>query len=123
MPTTGKEWMEAWVDQFYRDGITGGCGVSPLIYCPERAVTRAEMAVFVLRAKHGSSYAPPAASHYFSDVPVTGKEWMEPWIDQFYREGVTTGCGVSPLRYCPEQSVTRAEMAVFIVRAFSLPMP
>jgi len=72
----------------------------PLIYCPERAVTRAEMAVSFCGPSTGSSYAPPAASHFFSDVPVTGKEWMEPWIDQFYREGVTTGCGVSPLRYC-----------------------
>jgi hypothetical protein len=121
MPVTSKEWMEAWVDQFYRDGITTGCGTGPLIYCPERAVTRAEMAVFILRAEHGSGYIPPTASGYFSDVPVTGKEWMEPWIDQFYREGITTGCGTGPLVYCPEREVTRAEMAVFVSRAFSIP--
>jgi hypothetical protein len=54
---------------------------------------------------------------------VTGKEWMESWIDQFYREGITTGCGTGPLIYCPEREVTRAEMAVFITRAFDLPMP
>jgi hypothetical protein len=121
MPVTSKEWMEAWVDQFYRDGITTGCGTGPLIYCPERAVTRAEMAVFILRSEHGSGYTPPAASGYFSDVPVTGKEWMESWIDQFYREGITTGCGTGPLVYCPEREVTRAEMAVFVSRAFSIP--
>jgi hypothetical protein len=123
MPVVGKEWMEAWVDQFYRDGITTGCGYSPLIYCPEDQVTRAEMAVFILRALHGASYAPPPADHYFADMPVTGKEWMEPWVDQFYREGITTGCGYSPLIYCPEDHVTRAEMAVFIVRAFGFPLP
>ncbi len=78
------------------------------------------MAVFVLRALEGSSYAPPAATHTFSDMPVAGKEWMEPWVDEFYSRGITTGCGAAPLIYCPESSVTRAAMAVFIDRAYSL---
>ena len=34
-----------------------------------------------------------AKSDPFADVPVAGKEWMEPWIAAFYRHGVTTGCG------------------------------
>ncbi len=119
MPVAGKEWMEAWVDEFYRDGITTGCGVGP-IYCPENHVTRAEMAVFILRAIHDPGCAPPTAANPFSDVPVTGKEWMEPWIVEFYNEGITTGCGVDPLRFCPENNVTRAEMAVFIDRAYGL---
>jgi len=123
LPVTGKEWQEAWVDQFYLEGITAGCGFDPLIYCPERSVTRAAMAVFLLRAVNGTSYSPPAASHFFSDMPVTGKEWMEPWVDEFYRQGYTTGCGVSPLIYCPETPVNRQAMAAFIVRAFDLPLP
>jgi hypothetical protein len=120
MPVAGKEWMEPWVDQYYREGLTTGCGVSPLTYCPENPVTRAAMAVFVLRALEGASYVPPAASHYFADVPVTGKEWMEPFVDEFYRRGITTGCGASPLTYCPENPVTRASMAVFIERAYNM---
>jgi predicted outer membrane repeat protein len=117
VPVAGKEWMEPWIDAFYQHGVTNGCGLGPLVYCPENNVTRAEMAVFLLRAKHGSGYTPPPATHTFTDVPVPGKEWMEPWIDEFYAEGITSGCGVSPLRYCPEQNVTRAEMAVFVLRA------
>jgi hypothetical protein len=81
------------------------------------------MAVFLLKAKYGSSYTPPAASHYFSDVPTAGKVWMEPWIDEVYREGITTGCGTSPLIYCPETTVKRGAMAAFLVRTFSLPLP
>jgi hypothetical protein len=92
-----------------------------LQYCPERNVTRAEMAVFLLRAVHGAGYVPPASTGIFSDVPAAGKEWMQPWIEQFYREGITTGCAQSPLRYCPEQSTTRGEMAVFIDRAYAIP--
>jgi hypothetical protein len=123
LPVTGKEWQEAWVDQFYLEGITSGCGTGPLIYCPENPVTRAAMAVFILRALEGASYTPPAAGHYFADMPVAGKEWMEPWVDEFYRRGITSGCGVSPLIYCPENPVKRQAMAVFIVRAFEIPLP
>jgi hypothetical protein len=123
LPVTGKEWQEAWVDQFYLEGITTGCGTGPLIYCPENPVTRAAMAVFILRALEGSSYTPPAASHYFADLPVAGKEWMEPWVDELYRRGITTGCGTGPLIFCPENPVKRQAMAAFIVRAFSLPLP
>jgi uncharacterized repeat protein (TIGR02543 family) len=123
VPVAGKEWMQPWIEQFYRDGITTGCAQSPLQYCPERNVTRAEMAVFLLRALNGTSYVPPASTGIFSDVPVAGKEWMQPWIEQFYRDGFTTGCAQSPLRYCPEQSTTRAEMAVFIDRVYNIPIP
>jgi hypothetical protein len=123
LPVAGKEWQEPWVDELYREGITGGCGTGPLIFCPENSTTRAAMAVFILRAKYGSSYTPPAASHYFADLPVAGKEWMEPWVDEFYREGITSGCGTGPLIYCPETAVKRQAMAAFIVRAFNLPLP
>ena len=114
VPVTGKEWMEPWIDQYYREGMTTGCGGGN--YCPENNVTRAEMAVFVLRALHGGGYGPPAASGDFLDVPVAGKEWMEPWIIQFRNEGITSGCGGG--NYCPENNVTRAEMAVFVGRAY-----
>ncbi len=120
MPVTGKEWMEPWVDEFYNEGLTTGCATSPLRYCPEDYVTRQVMAIFILRALHGGSYTPPVTSGIFADMPVTGLEWMESWVDEFYNEGITTGCATSPLRYCPTNNVTRAEMAVFIDRAFSL---
>jgi len=121
VPVAGKEWMQPWIEQFYYSGITTGCAASPLRYCPENPVTRAAMAVFILRAEHGPSYVPPEASHFFSDLPVAGKEWMEPWVDQYYREGLTTGCELNPLRYCPENPVTRAAMAVFLLRALEGP--
>ena len=57
----------------------------------------------------------------FADVPVAGKEWMEPWVVAFYNAGITTGCGANPLRYCPENPVTRAAMAVFVLRAIEGP--
>ena len=111
-------WAADWIEQFYKDGITTGCGKNPLIYCPDADVTRAQMAIFLLRSKHGENYKPPKATGIFSDVPVT--YWAADWIEQLYKEGITTGCQKNPLKYCPESPVTRAQMAVFIVHTFGL---
>jgi fibronectin type 3 domain-containing protein len=111
-------WMQAWVEEFYREGITTGCGANPLRFCPEDQVTRDQMAVFVLRAMHGASYQPPAATGIFADPSVNA--WMQAWVEEYYREGITTGCGTNPLRYCPGDPVKRADMAAFISRAYSI---
>jgi len=111
-------WAASWVEQFYADGITGGCSTNPPLYCPDDNVTRAQMAVFLLRSMYGSSYKPPSATGIFDDVPVT--YWAAPWIEQLYAEGITGGCSSNPPLYCPDDTVTRAQMAVFIVRAFDL---
>jgi hypothetical protein len=90
---------------------------------PRNDIPSQAMAVFILRSLEGPSYIPPAAGHFFADLPVAGKEWMEPWVDELYRRGITTGCGTGPLIYCPENPVKRQAMAAFIVRAFNLPLP
>jgi len=113
-----SHWAGDWIEQAYHDGITKGCSTNPLRYCPEVNVTRAQMAVFLLRAKHGDSYPPPPATGIFADVDLS--HWAADWIEQLYEEGITKGCATNPLRYCPETSVTRAQMAVFLVRTFDL---
>jgi hypothetical protein len=110
-------WAAAWIKQLAVEGITGGCAAG--LYCPEANVSRAEMAVFLLKSKHGTAFVPPDAAGIFSDVPVG--YWADKWIEQLYAEGITAGCGTAPLRYCPDGSVTRAEMAVFLVKTFNLP--
>jgi hypothetical protein len=107
-------WAGGWIELLYSDGITTGCGVA--IYCPEEAVTREQMAVFLLRAKNGPDYVPPTPTGIFVDVPLT--HWAAGWIEQLYAEGITLGCG--PDIYCPSDAVTRAQMAVFLVRTFEL---
>ena len=110
-----SHWAWSFVEQLYRAGITGGCGVNPLRYCPDATVTRAEMAVFLLRGIHSSSYLPPAVggSTGFADVPVG--YWSAAWIKQLASEGITGGCGSG--NFCPEAPVTRAQMAVFLLRS------
>jgi hypothetical protein len=110
-------WAVNWIEKSFADGITAGCGGGN--YCPEKPVTRAEMAELLLRAKHGSAYIPPAAAGIFSDVPTSDS--FAPWIEQLYNDQLTSGCSTSPLMYCPGNPVTRAEMAVFLVKTFNLP--
>jgi ELWxxDGT repeat protein len=113
---TAGHWAEDWIEALKSDGITSGCGAG--MYCPEDSVTRAQMAVFLLKAKYGSSYSPPAASGVkFTDVPSS--HWAAAWIEQLAVESITSGCATG--MYCPENPVTRAQMAVFLVRTFSIP--
>ena len=112
-------WADNWIEKFYADGITSGCILSPLTYCPDNLVTRAQMAIFLLRARHGHAYTPPAVggSTGFNDVSTS--YWDAAWIKQLAAEAITSGCGSG--NYCPEDPVTRAQMAKFLVLTFNLP--
>ena len=99
----------------------GGCATGPARYCPDQAVTREQMAVFLLKAKNGAAFLPPLpGAQTFADVPLSDP--FARWIAQLAADGITGGCAVNPARYCPDQAVTRGQMAVFLVRTFSLPL-
>lgn len=117
LPTDGWVWSS--VESIKAAHLTNGCGDGN--YCPQQSALRSEMAVFLLRAKYSDAYLPPAAEGVFTDVALD--HWAVDWIEQLYREGITTGCSTDPLRYCPQEPVTRAEMAAFLARALDLPMP
>ncbi len=96
--------------------MTAGCGGGN--YCPTDPVTRAQMAVFLLRTHDGSAYTPPACvTPTFADVPCSSA--FAPWIDELALRGITAGCGGG--NYCPATPVTRGQMAVFLVVTFALP--
>ena len=75
------------------------------------------MAVFLLKAEHGSAYAPPACTGVFADVACPSP--FADWIEQLAAEGITGGCGGG--NYCPDNPVGRGSMATFLVRTFDLP--
>ena len=108
-------WAWGFIERLFNAGITGGCAANPLRYCPEQAVNRAQMAVFLLRGIHTAAYTPPSVgdSTGFGDVPTT--YWAAAWIKQIAAEGIIDGCGSG--NYCPETVVTRASMAIFLLRA------
>jgi hypothetical protein len=109
--------LAGWIKQLVVEGITSGCGGGN--YCPNDPVTRGQMAVFLLRAEHGGVYMPPdvGVTTGFDDVPVTHP--LAAWIKQLATEGISSGCGGG--NYCPTDAVTRAQMAVFLIRTFKLP--
>jgi len=47
VPCTPGTGFSDWIEQLVAEAITGGCSVSPALYCPGSAVTRGQMAVFL----------------------------------------------------------------------------
>ena len=104
----GKWWIR-YVEHLYDRRITVGCTEEPLQYCPDKAVTRAQMASFLVRALN----LPPAEPAGFTD---TQRGVHAANIDALYAAGITVGCTEEPLQYCPDKAVTRAQMATFLHR-------
>jgi len=108
----------AWIETFRELQITGGCSANPPLYCPGDSVTRAQMAIFLLKVIHGSSYTPPTATGgIFADVPFNA--FAANWIEQLAKENITRGCGNG--NFCPNDAVTRGQMAAFLTRVFHTP--
>jgi hypothetical protein len=108
-------WAWKYIESVYFAQITGGCKTAPLRYCPGDYVKREQMAVFLLKARHGPAYFPPevGSSTGFTDVPTN--HWAAAWIKQLAAEGITGGCGGG--KFCPTASVTREMMSVFLLSA------
>ena len=100
------------VEILFHNGVTVGC--DPGLYCPNAGVTRAEMAVFLLKAKLGATYSPPPGSGtIFADVPPGS--FAQDWIEDLFASGISVGCG--PGIFCPSAPVPREQMAVFLLKA------
>ena len=94
-------------------GITGGCQASPPMYCPNDNVTRAQMAIFVVRSVMGGDNFTYSGTPYFTDVPATAFGFK--WIQKARELNISSGCGNNG--YCPNDLVTRGQMAIFVTRA------
>ncbi len=97
------------IEKIAAAGITSGC--KPDRFCPDASVTRGQMAAFLNRALQ----LPDAGDAGFVDTAGTFSDD----INRIAAAGITSGCG--PDRYCPSDVITRAQMAVFMTRALSLP--
>jgi hypothetical protein len=101
------EWLAA-------EGITQGCN-PPLNtrFCPDDNVTRGQMAAFLVRA---FKFSDNGGGNLFTD---DDSSLFENAIDRLATAGVTVGCNPpSNTRFCPDDNVTRGQMAAFLVRAF-----
>ena len=107
------QWWGRYVEALADRNITLGCAADPPRYCPDRSVTRAQMASFLVRALQLPPAQTPAG---FAD---TEGNTHQANIDALAAARITLGCDTDPLRYCPDQPVTRAQMASFLHRALS----
>ena len=89
--------------------VTLGCGMS--VFCPEDGTTRGQMAAFIVRAIYGEHFAHPSMP-YFTDVPLEHPFFK--YVQKLRETGITSGCGTAI--YCPNDPVTRGQMAAFLVR-------
>ena len=99
------------IERTFLRGVTFGC--SAIYYCPSSATTREVMAGFLANALR----LPPATRDYFSDDASSPHQDS---INRVAAAGITGGCATG--RYCPTATVTRGQMAAFLVRAFKLPL-
>ena len=106
-------WWAPYIERLAELRITAGCANRPLRFCPDATVTRAQMASFLVRLLD----LDPAPSAGFAD---TAGNYHQAAIDALAASGITTGCRAEPLSYCPDQPVTRAQMATFIARSLGL---
>jgi S-layer homology domain len=104
---------EASIEAIAAEGITSGCGT--LVFCPGDPVTRGQMAAFLTR---DLDLPPAAPGDRFSDDDTS---IFEESIERIAQAGITLGCN-PPLntRFCPDEPVTRGQMAAFLTRALDL---
>jgi hypothetical protein len=97
----------------YTYGITNGCSSPPLDFCPLEDVTRAQMAIFIVRSVWGSTPYTAPTTQKFVDVPPGSFGYTE--IQELAALGITNGCAAN--MFCPNDNITREQMAVFIINA------
>jgi hypothetical protein len=118
-PFTGLDtaYYHDFVGTLVAAGVTGGCSVTPPLYCPDAPVTREQMAVFLLKAREGAAFVPALClTPAFADVPCASS--FAAWIQELVARGITAGCG--GVLYCPGSPVTREQMAVFLLKTLGV---
>lgn len=127
LPATGDDFFDddegsAFEDDINRmaaAGITNGCDEAAGLYCPTGLVSRGEMAAFLVRS---FGYVAGLGSDLFGDDDTSV---FEDDIDRLGTADITRGCN-PPTNdaFCPQDPVSRGEMASFLARALGLdPIP
>ena len=100
-----------YVTRLVASGITAGVGGG--FYGVNQGTKRQQMAAFLLKSKFGVCYQPPPCVGTFPDAPCSNI--FAAWIEALAAAGITGGCGGG--NYCPDNPVTRGQMAVFLLKS------
>jgi len=97
-------------------GLFERTGCEDGLFCPRDPIERWVVAVWLVRALGGEGTT--TGTSRFADVDAN--MWWSRYAEELADRAITIGCEKEPLRYCPGKTVTRAQMASFLVRAFEL---
>ncbi len=101
------------IQKLVASGIIDGCSLAPLLFCPDRLLTRAEASVLLLK----SAQLKPDISDQnpiFVDVPPDHPNYV--YIQKLGRLNLTTGCSINPSRYCPDEPISAKDLRTLIDR-------
>ena len=110
---SADRWSCKYIKRLFELGITAGVG--PGLFGPGDTVTRDQMAVFMTRALDevpSDGYC--GMEGPFTDVPYSS--WSCKYVKRLMELGITSG--IEEGLFGPGNPVTRAQMAVFLARAF-----
>lgn len=106
--------FEVAINSLAEAGITKGCDRDGPRFCPDREMTRGEMAAMLTRA---FGFEDTGADRFIDD----DTSMFEGAIDSLAAAGITKGCNPPEnTRFCPTDAITRAQMATFLARALDL---
>jgi hypothetical protein len=103
---TVGHFFESDIDRLFAANVTRGCATG--IFCPDKLMNRGEMAAFLVRGFR----LPDAPPYPFTD---TAGNYFSHDIDRLAASAITRGCTASA--FCPNDHVTRGQMAAFLRRA------
>lgn len=107
--------LEGGINRIAAAEITAGCNPPQNNrFCPDRALTRAEFATFIVRAENLAQ----TSTDFFSD---DDGHVLENAINAIAEAKITVGCNPpSNTAFCPQRVLSRGETATFLTRALSL---
>jgi len=100
------------------DGVLARTGCRSGHLCPHEPIRRWEIAAWLVRVLDGDDPGRPNRSRF---ADVRAGQWWAGHVERLASLRITLGCAVDPLMFCPNDPVTRGQMASFLVRAFELP--
>ena len=107
---SGNANVDASIHALAGANVTAGCRNG--YFCPDETLAPGGATVWLLLAREGYTYTPAAPDGLFQDVPLDGPQ--APFIEELVRRGVAEGCDAD--RFCPDQPLARADMAVMVIR-------
>lgn len=114
VPYGNPRWADVQLTNIY--GIMNGVGGGN--FGVANKLSRADASIVISRLFNIPTYTPSAPT--FTDVPTS--HYAYSYVEGFFKKGIAAGCSSFPARFCPDGSITKSQLAVFVSKAAGLSM-